>query len=113
MAEIHLNEAEYAALEHLSGREIRKNRYFHEFDRVSFAFDVYLGKLWGLNTAMVEFQTREEMLAFIAPPFAVFEVTDDAFFAGASLVEKTFADIQAEVSRLGHTVAVASDMPDE
>jgi len=113
ITEIHLNDAEYAALGHLEGREIRKNRYFHEFDRMSFAFDVYLGGLWGLSTAMVEFQTREEMEAFLAPPFAIFEVTDDGFFTGASLVAKTFADVQAEVTRLGHTVAVVSEMPDE
>ena len=100
LAEIHLSEAEYAAFERLEGREIRKNRYFHEFDRVSFSFDVYLGPLWGLNTAKVEFETREQMEALIPPPFAIFEVTTDPFFAGSNLVEKNFADIQAEVAKV-------------
>ncbi|MBV9214675.1 MAG: hypothetical protein JO053_00745 [Acidobacteria bacterium] len=113
MAEIHLNDAEYAALAHLEGREIRKNRYFHEFDRMAFVFDVYLGELWGLNTAHVEFQNRNEMDAFMPPPFAIFEVTDDVFFTGASLVEKNFADVQAEVARLGHTAPAVSEIPDE
>ena len=113
MAEIHLNEAEYAVFVHLEGREIRKNRYFHEFDRVSFAFDVYLGPLWGLSTTMVEFQTREDMETFEPPPFAIFEVTGDTFFAGANLVEKSFADVQAEVTRLGHAAAAVAEMPDE
>src|SRR4051794_25483252 len=36
ISEIHLNDAEYAVLEHLEGREIRKNRYFHEFDQHTF-----------------------------------------------------------------------------
>ena len=51
LAEIHLNENEYALLEHLSRSEVRKNRYFHEFDGMPMAFDVYLGQLNGLKLA--------------------------------------------------------------
>jgi len=101
LAELHLNNAEYAIFERFEGREIRKNRYFHEFDGVSFAFDVYLGPLWGLNTARVDFEDREPLESFIPPPFAVFEVTNDPFFNGENLVTKTFADIQNEVARIG------------
>lgn len=104
LAEIHLNEEEYGVFErcfNLGGREIRKNRYFHEFDRVSFAFDVFLGPLWGLNTARVDFDTREHMIAFLPPPFAIFEVTENVFFTGENLVGKTFADVQTEVARIG------------
>lgn len=100
IAEIHLDEAEFAVVEPLAGKEIRKNRYFHEFDRVSLAFDVYLGPLWGLNTARVEFQDRAEMERFVPPPFAVYEVTNDPFFDGSNLVNLQFADIQTEVARL-------------
>jgi len=110
LAEIYLNDAEYAAFERFEGREIRKNRYFHEFDLVSFAFDVYLGALWGLNTAKVDFETREQMEAFTPPPFAVFEVTNDPFFWGGNLVEKVFSDVQAEVARLG-TVNSSANVP--
>ena len=53
VAEIYLNDDEHARLEHLEGEEIRKNRYFHEFDGRMFSFDVYLGPLWGVNTARV------------------------------------------------------------
>jgi CYTH domain-containing protein len=104
LAEIHLNDEEYAVFERFEGREIRKNRYFHEFDRMSFAFDVFLGDLWGLNMARVDFDTREHMIEFLPPPFAVFEVTENAFFTGENLVGKTFADVQTEVARIGaHT----------
>ncbi len=113
LAEIHLNEAEYAAFAHFEGREIRKNRYFHEFDRVSFAFDVYLGSLWGLNSARVDFETRERMDEFIPPPFAIFEVTNDAFFAGENLVMRKFSDVQAEVARIGSFTPPEPEMPDE
>lgn len=112
LAEIHLDEAEFGVLEHLATSEIRKNRYFHEFDLVSVAFDVYLGSLWGLNTARVDFQDRDELDAFVPPPFAVYEVTNDPFFDGANLVGLQFADVQAEVSRLG-ALQAAIDIPDE
>ncbi len=113
LAEIHLNDAEYAAFAHFEGREIRKNRYFHEFDRVSVAFDVYLGDLWGLNTARVDFETRDRTENFIPPPFAIFEVTNDAFFFGENLVEKKFSEVRAEVARLGSFMPTVPEMPDE
>lgn len=111
LAEIYLNDAEYAAFERFEGREIRKNRYFHEFDLVSFAFDVYLGALWGLNTAKVDFETRQQMEEFVPPPFAVFDVTNDPFFWGGNLVEKNFGDVQAEVRRIGSASPIGSEPP--
>lgn len=113
LAEIHLNGAEYAVFEHYEGREIRKNRYFHEFDRVSFIFDVYLGPLWGLNTARVDFESLEKMESFIPPPFAIFEVTSDPFFTGESLVERKFTDVQSAVARLGSLTPPEAVMADE
>ncbi len=101
IAEMYLNDAEYAAFERFEGREIRKNRYFHEIDRVSVAFDIFLGPLWGLNTARVDFETVEAMQNYLPPPIFIFEVSNDPFFAGASLVDKKFADVQAEVSKIG------------
>ena len=113
LAEIHLNDVEYAAFEGFEGREIRKNRYFHEFDRVSFAFDVYLGDLWGLNMAKIDFETRGEMEEFIPPPFVVFEVTNDLFFTGENIVDKKFPDIQAEVAKVGAEIPIPAVMADE
>jgi len=95
------------------GREIRKNRYFHEFDRVSMIFDVFLGPLWGLSTARVDFERRDQMDDFIPPPFAIFEVTEDPFFTGENLVGKSFGDVQSEVSRIGRSLPAVAEMPDE
>ncbi len=109
LAEIHLNDAEYAAFERFKGREIRKNRYFHEFDRVSVAFDVYLGNQLGLNTAKVDFETREQMENYTPTPFMIFEITNDQFFAGANLVTKSFFDIQNEIDKVGAQTNFAPD----
>lgn len=113
IAEIYLNDAEYAAFEHFEGREIRKNRYFHEFDRTPVAFDVFLGDLWGLNIAKVDFESHDEMLAFEPPPFAIFEITDDPFFAGQNLVGKKFEEIRSEVAKVGSAAALTREIPDE
>jgi len=99
-SEFHLNEAEYEAFAGLEGLEIRKNRYFQEFDRSRILFDIYLGKLQGLSTASFEFASMEDFDAFAPPPFAKIEVTGNAFFLGTNLVEKTFADVQEEIREL-------------
>ena len=113
VAEIFLNEMEYQAFERFEGREIRKNRYFHEFDGRSFDFDIYIGALWGLSTAKVELPTLSEMRSFEPPAFAVFEITGNAFFFGDSLVNKRFEDVQAEVQQIGANVPVVSEMSGE
>jgi len=50
---------------------------------------------------------------YIPPPFAVFEVSNDAFFFGENLVDKKFSDVQAEVARIGAFVPPEPEMPDE
>lgn len=100
LAEIYLNDDEYAAFERFEGREIRKNRYFQEAEGVSLAFDIYLGGLWGLNTARVDFETREQMREFVPPEFAAFEITSEPFFMGENLVGKNFANVKDEVERI-------------
>ena len=106
LSEIYLNEQEYERFQIFEGSEIRKNRYFHEFDGRVFGFDVYIGGLWGLNTARVEFEDETELMAYEPPPFAVFDVSNDAFFLGENLVTKTFADIQAEVAKMGEPATI-------
>lgn len=112
VSEIYLNDAEHAQFQIFEGTEIRKNRYFHEFDGKSFAFDVFLGALWGLNMARVQFETAEELDRFEPPPFAVFEVTNDPFFLGEILVTKNFEDVRAEVAKVGDQL-IENKLPDE
>ena len=110
VSEIHLNEAEHAVFEQFEGRhirqnervesnEIRKNRYFHEFDGRQIEFDVFLGDLWGLNLAKIIFDDVREMKNFEIPPFSVREVSNNNFFTGENLVGKGFADVQAEFEK--------------
>jgi hypothetical protein len=100
LAEMYLNDDEFTVFEHFKGREIRKNRYFHEIDGVSVTFDVCLGPLWGLNTARVDFETIESLERFEPPPIFEYEVSDNTFFSGDDLVDRTFSDVQVEVAKL-------------
>jgi CYTH domain-containing protein len=104
---ISLNDEEYAIFTRFEGREIRKNRYFHEFDGREFTFDVFLSGLWGLTIAKVEFRNREEAEDFDPPPFAVFEITGNEFFLGSSLVEKRFEDVREEIGKMERSVPVS------
>ena len=98
--EIYLNDAEYDRFKLFEGTEIRKNRYFHEFDSKIFVFDVFLGELWGLNMAKIEFENVDDQRRFEPPPFLFLEVTNNAFFLGERLVSKKFTDVLAEVAKL-------------
>jgi CYTH domain-containing protein len=100
IAEIHLNDAEYAQLQIFEGTEIRKNRYFHEYDSRPFMFDVYLGALWGVNRARVDFENKTELEDSPVPPFAAFEITNHPFFDDANLVNQKFEEIREAVSKL-------------
>jgi len=112
VGELHLSEQEHAMLEHLEGSEIRKNRYFHEFDSRAFSFDVYLGPLWGLNIANVDLADEGSLGAYEPPPFAIYEITADPFFFGENLVGKSFEDVRAEVARIAEGGLLAV-LPDE
>lgn len=99
ISQMFLDEAEYAALSHLEGREIRKNRYFFETDGMRGEADVFLGKLWGLNLVHIRFKDEAAMSELETPGFAVAEVTGDGFFSGDNLVEMEFEDIRQWLSR--------------
>ena len=97
-ADIYLNDTEYEHFKPFEGTEIRKNRYFHEYNGKMFAFDVYLGPLWGLQRARVEFDSIDELTAFEPPPWAIVEVTNNSFFDDANLVSRKFSEVQDELN---------------
>ena len=113
IAEIYLNEAEHQVFEIFDGREIRKNRYFFDFNERIIEIDVYLGRLWGLNLAKAVFETVEDLKNFEIPSFAVMEVTNSGFFFGDNLVEKTFVEVRAEFARLSSSGLILNEKFDE
>ena len=93
----YLNALEAETLSVFNSNEIRKNRYYFEFEGRKFAVDMFLGDLFGLVLAEVSFDTDEELDRFAKPSFALADVTDDPVFAGGSLCELTFVEVKQHI----------------
>lgn len=101
----YLNAIEAETLAVFEANEIRKNRYRFEFEGRRFSIDMFLGDLFGLVLAEVNFETDEDLDSFPKPPFALADVTNNEIFSGGRLSELTFEDIRSEVARNGLTKA--------
>jgi CYTH domain-containing protein len=97
----YLNALEAETLSVFNSNEIRKNRYPFWFEGKKFGIDMFLGDLFGLVLAEVDFDTDEEMDRFAKPAFALAEVTDDLLFTGGRLCELTFTEVRQHISERG------------
>ena len=96
---LQLDESEYSVFRPFRGREIRKNRYVYQPEDVSYEIDAFLGDLWGLNTAAVEFAGIDDFRNFTEPEFSLIELTDNEFFEGGNLVDRNFEDVREEYGK--------------
>jgi CYTH domain-containing protein len=97
----YLNAIEAETLSVFNSNEIRKNRYYFDYDGKKFSIDMFLGDLFGLVLAEVSFESDEELTNFRKPPFALAEVTNQIAFSGGRLAELTFADVRQEIMNHG------------
>ena len=95
----YLNPLEAETLSVFASNEIRKNRYYFDFDGRRFSVDMFLGDLFGLVLAEVGFDTDEELDNFKKPPFVLAEVTHDPLFTGGRLCELTFPEVRKAILR--------------
>ena len=94
-----LSADEYSALAGLKGREIRKNRYFVLSADIEFSYDVYLGPLWGLNTATAYLPYGVELPTGLEPRGAILEISDDPDLIGRNLVDLDFEDLRSKFAK--------------
>lgn len=97
---IYLNPLETETLGISDANEIRKNRYYFEFEGRRWSVDMFLGGLFGLVLAEVSFETDAELDSFSMPPFAIADVTNIELFTGGRLSELSFEDIREEILKL-------------
>jgi len=97
---IYLNALEVETLGISDANEIRKNRYYFEFEGRKWSVDMFLGDLFGLVMAEVSFETDEELDSFPMPPFAIADVTNIELFTGGRLCELTFEDVREEIIKM-------------
>jgi len=84
-----------------NSNEIRKNRYYFEYEGRKFSIDMFLGDLFGLVLAEVGFEVDAELENFAKPNFALADVTNNQLFTGGQLSQLTFADIRQEIDKQG------------
>jgi CYTH domain-containing protein len=82
--------------------EIRKNRYFYQYEGGEAAIDIFLGALTGLVMAQVNFENDEEMVEFSLPDFAAGEVSRSEFFLGENLVKASFEEVKKQLTLNGN-----------
>jgi CYTH domain-containing protein len=108
----YLNATEAEILSVFNSNEIRKNRYYFEYEGRKFSVDMFLGDLFGLVLAEVSFDTDDEMDNYPKPPFVLADVTNNELFSGGKLCELKFSDLREEIQRSGlltRTVNVNSE----
>ncbi len=98
---IYLNALEAESLGMFDANEIRKNRYWFEFEARKFSVDMFLGDLFGLVLAEVNFDSDQELDKYPQPPFAIADVTNHELFTGGKLCELSFAEIREAIRREG------------
>jgi CYTH domain-containing protein len=97
----YLNALEAEVLSVFNANEIRKNRYYFDYEGRNFSVDMFLGDLFGLVLAEVGFETDEELDHYPKPSFALADVTNNPLFAGGRLCELTFSEVREEILRSG------------
>lgn len=99
---IPLDENEFVALISVSQKRIIKDRYNVDISGHSAEVDVFRGELSGLVLIDFEFSSEEEKSAFMQPPVALCDVTQESFIAGGLLAGKTYRDIESELQKFNY-----------
>jgi len=97
---IPLTKQEFDALRKIKGKEVRKIRYYYEYEGRTAEVDVFQDKLKGLVLIDFEFSMEEEKEHFKMPDFCLTEVTQEELFAGGMLCGKKYKDIKQALSGL-------------
>jgi len=95
----YLSAAEAEALSLFEANEIRKNRYYFEWEGRKVSVDMFLGDLFGLVLAEIGFDGDEDLDSFSKPPFALADVTNEELFTGGRLCYLTFEDVRVEIKK--------------
>jgi len=97
-----LDENEYLALAHASGKKVSKVRYYYPYQGLTAEIDVFQDELSGLVEVDFEFNDIGKLKEFEIPDFCLVDVTNEDFAAGGMLCGKSYSDIEGELERVGY-----------
>ncbi len=95
---IPLTEDEFGDLAQLSGKRVRKLRYYYNEAGTEYEIDVFQDRLTSLVLADVEFSSNEDKAKFVPPTWVLADVTQEKFVAGGMLCGKSYTDIESELA---------------
>lgn len=99
-----LSKNEFELLEReISGRRVRKTRYYYPCNGKTAEVDVFTDALTGLILIDFEFTSKEEKDAFKMPFFCLADVTQEDFIAGGMLCGKRYSDLEKDLAKYGYT----------
>lgn len=96
---IPLTEAEFTELSTLSGKRVRKIRYYYSEKGINYEVDVFQDELHGLIVVDVEFSSNEEKALFTPPDWVLADVTQEKFIAGGMVCGKSYSDIELHLDK--------------
>ena len=100
---IQLTKDEYDALLSVSGKELRKIRYYFQTDNgVKYEIDVYKDALEGLVVIDIEFNSKTEMEELTESDMLLADVTQEEWVAAGMLAGKTYNDIKDELEKFDY-----------
>lgn len=106
---IPLTKEEFDDLTNLSGKRLRKIRYYYSENSVDYEIDVFQDNLQGLVVVDVEFNSNEEKAGFEKPEWVLADVTQDKFIAGGMLCGKSYIDIEPELQQRSYQKIILKD----
>jgi CYTH domain-containing protein len=100
---ITLTRNEFMMLEkEISGRRVKKTRYYYPVNGLTAEVDVFSDALTGLVVIDFEFKTKEEKDSFKPPFFCLADVTQEDFIAGGILCGKRYVDLEKDLARFNY-----------
>ena len=106
---ISLSEEEFNELSKISGKRLKKNRYYYPWNNMTAELDLFQESLEGLVTIDFEFDSIEEKRDFIMPDFCLVEITQVEFFGGGYLAGKEYSDIKSLLEEYHYKKLLISD----
>ncbi len=97
---IPIDEVAFEILKELSRGEVRKNRYVFETAEIKSEIDVFLGKLWGICIAEVQFRDPKKDAGFPLELPVFLEISGNEYFFGDSLAVRTFDEVNEKVAAI-------------
>jgi CYTH domain-containing protein len=93
-----LSPEEYRMMNALEGNRLKKIRYYHNYCGQVFSIDIFEDKLDGLILCETERNSLAGLMSAKFPIYAKQEVTEDNFFTGGNLCQKTPAELLNKLS---------------